>query len=960
MSLVLGKTELFLAQTPCAVVMAQIEDLLGVVQQVNLPATTTERPNWRMKLPKPLEEIVADQALHKMAADLTSARQKPLIDYPRATYRLQFHKDFTFTDAAAIVPYLAKLGVSHVYASPYLQARPGSTHGYDITDHNKLNPELGGEKGYEIFCQALNAHGLKQILDFVPNHMGIGGSDNTWWLDVLEWGRRSPYAGYFDINWEPRYRGETSKIILPFLNDHYGDVLNRGELRLVFDAKEGSFSVWHYAHRFGICPRNYTTILSSIPPVDTYEDGQKCKSDLAKNKAQHGDILEKVEDINHDKEKLHALLESQNYRLAFWRVASSDINFRRFFDINDLAGMRTTEDENLFNAMHKLIFSLIETGKISGLRIDHIDGLGDPAAYCRALKQKAGASLYLVVEKILAPYENLPADWPIEGTSGYDALNLISDVFVDTRAEKIIDRIYRHFTGGGQLWDALAYDSKILILQTTLSSELQTLTLLLKQITDQSRYTRDYPFDTLKQALKEIIGHFPVYRTYITADAVSEDAARTIEWAVKKAKKHGRLVDTAVYDCIASLLALEEQPPSDTAVRFVRKFQQLTGPVMAKGIEDTAFYRFNRLISLNEVGASKRFGLPLKNFHQSNKMRLQRFPHSMLATATHDTKHGEDMRMRLHILSERPLFWRKNLLRWRQLNRTCQSVSEDMVSPSPNDEYLIYQTLLGSWPLELMALPLDARRLDSYLKRMEAYLVKAVREAKAFSSWNNPDEAYEKGMLAFLRQILDPARHSPFLEEFVSSIKCMAISGIINSLGQTILKLTLPGVPDIYQGCELWDFSLVDPDNRRPVDYGLRESFLNQGGETLAQLFQHWQDGKVKQQLIYVLLQHRAACPDLYSFGDYEPLELTGKRTDRAIAFSRSYGGQKLIVMVPVRAAGHGSENTAPSSDLFRDIAVACPEGNYTNILNSASISAGQDIVQCAGDFPFIVLTTRC
>ena len=949
--------QLYLARTPSAIVTVQLEDILGIVPQVNLPATTDERPNWLRKLPRNISEIMADKNFVDLAEAIKKERERVLVPYPRATYRLQFHKDFTFYDAAAIAPYLSKLGISHVYASPYLKARPGSLHGYDIIDHNQLNPEVGGEEGYRVFCNALEQNGLKQILDFVPNHMGVGGVDNEWWLSVLEWGEVSPFARYFDIDWQPRYSGAMRRLLVPFLGDHYGDVLNRGELKLQFDKHEGSFSVAYHSHYFRICPRDYNNIYAPIGVINDYDEGQRRKRELAQDLTSHGPIQQKVDEINADKQKLHALLDRQNYRLAFWRTAASDINYRRFFDINDLAGMRT-EEPDLFDIMHRLIFSLVRQDKIKGLRIDHVDGLADPAGYCLTLRQRAGADLYLTVEKIICAGEKLPLNWKICGTSGYDALNLIGSVFVNTDNMHAMDQIYRQFTGTWQSYEDIIYEAKLLILETTLASELQALSSRLKQIAERSRYARDYPLDTLKQALKEIIGHFSVYRTYITPYHLSNEDKRLVNDAVSKAKERSWIADITVYDFIARLILLEDEPSHPEILDFVRKIQQLTGPVMAKGVEDTTFYRFHRLISLNEVGGNpQQFGLKVKDFHEVNKRRSIEWPQSMLATATHDTKRGEDMRMRLHILSEIPEEWKKYVETWAALNKSMQQTDE-RVAPAPNDEYLIYQTLLGSWPNELFDVTGYDVGLVPYLKRLDDYFVKAMREAKLFSNWNNPNESYEAATHKFLQRLLEgPVDKNVFLQQFIPFAQRIAYLGAINSLSQIVLKLTLPGIPDIYQGTERWDLSLVDPDNRRPVDYALRENGFLQKGQDLSQLLENWKDGQIKQHILHVLLMHRMAHPDLYTFGSYEPIQAQGDYAEYIVAYTRRYKNESLVIVVPTHITKWIDAKGAWSALKSKTTQVLLPEGTYENLLTGKKFKAAQNSCDDLLAFPVMVLT---
>ena len=529
--------ETYLARASSIIVMVQLEDVLGLCTQANLPTTTTERPNWRIRLPETIEAITAQQgALSGIAEQMNAERTRPLLQVPRATYRLQLHKGFTFFDAVKIIPYLAKLGISHIYTSPYLTARPGSQHGYDITDHNVFNPELGGKEGFDAFLARLNEHKLKHILDFVPNHMGVGGSDNAWWLNVLEWGRQSPFAAYFDIDWSQRYPGVLPKLILPFLGDHYGDILSKGELELKFDPQHGSFAVWYATHCFPVCPEDYSVIMPEIRNVSSIAEGQALKAELINDRNNHDAIIDAVAGINADRQQLHALLERQHYRLAFWRVAASDINYRRFFDITDLAGIRP-EVPQLFQDMHRLVLSLLHQGKLSGLRIDHIDGLADPARYCRTLREQAGAGAYIIVEKILAVQENLPENWLIQGTSGYDALNIIGDVLVNPKGEKTLTRVYQRFSGVLQSVDEMVASAKILILETTLASELQALSFLAKRIAEKDVNSRDYTLDTLKQTLKDIIACFPVYRSYVTEEGAQGPDILVINWGGSKSKE---------------------------------------------------------------------------------------------------------------------------------------------------------------------------------------------------------------------------------------------------------------------------------------------------------------------------------------------------------------------------------------------------------------------------------------
>ncbi|HET7478809.1 MAG TPA: malto-oligosyltrehalose synthase, partial [Rubrobacteraceae bacterium] len=702
---------------------------------------------------------------------------------PRTTYRLQLNKDFTFADAAALVPYLSELGISDLYASPYMKARPGSTHGYDVIDHNALNPEIGSDEDYERLISALRDHGMGQLLDIVPNHMGVG-SDNPWWTDVLEHGPASPRARYFDIDWYPTNRpGLHGKVLLPVLGDHYRAVLENGELKLSFDAGEGSLAVGYYEHHCPLDPQSYPMVLEGLEGLPDDEHALELESlvtafgnlpgqsatdeeavaervrDAAINQgrlarlcaesAEIGRAIERrVREINGNVddpesfEGLHGILEEQAYRLVFWRVASDEINYRRFFAINDLAGVRV-EDEEVFEATHQLILQLVAEGKVQGLRIDHPDGLYDPAGYFRRLQQAAGAALgsespdegeplYVLVEKILAHHEHLPEDWPVAGTTGYEFTNLVNGLFVDAAGEAGMDRAYRRFIGRRVDFEELLYGCKKLIMKEALASELNVLSRRLLSISGgfAGRRSHDFTINALRDALTEVVAEFPVYRTYASEGGLSEQDARYVEWAVARARKRSTAADTTVFDFIRDVLLLNEDGPEEhraSVLAFVMKFQQYTGPVMAKGMEDTALYIYNRLSSLNEVGGEpERFAVSPAAFHHLNAERAKHWPHAMLASSTHDTKRGEDVRARINVLSEMPSEWRAALVRWGRLNRSRRREVDGDLAPSRNDEYLLYQTLLGAWPLGEMSE--DA--LADFTGRIKAYMEKAIREAQ--------------------------------------------------------------------------------------------------------------------------------------------------------------------------------------------------------------------------------------
>ena len=980
-----------LARTASALAGLQIEDAAGELNQANMPGLDQSHPNWRRRLSTDLETLAAPGgALAKLAAVMSaegrSARPNAgalAAPPPRATYRLQFHQGFTFDHAAAIVPYLAQLGVSHVYASPIARARSGSTHGYDIVDHAAINPELGGEEGFLRLSGALRSHGLGLVLDIVPNHMGVGGSDNGWWLSVLEWGELSPFAKAFDIDWERL--GANRKLVIPFLGDRYGDALEKGELKLALDPGEGGFSVWHWEHRFPICPLTYPIVLDRalaasgdleahaevlaiadrLRAMETEaaperraafpEEAQALKKRLANAVAASPTLADAVEravalvngrpGLPDSFGTLHRILEAQAYRLAFWRVAASDINYRRFFDINALAGLRV-EDPEIFARTHDLVFRLIREGRVQGLRIDHIDGLADPEGYARALQEAAGPGFYVVVEKILEPGEHL-RPWPVAGTSGYDALNVIDGVFADTQTGHAFERLYRHSTELEGVYPALLRQTKAEILELSFASELEVLVSDLKRIADADRRTRDYTVNALRRALIEIIARFPVYRSYLGDGEPDPKDRQLIEGTVKRAKRSSALPDHTVHDFIAAALlgAIGAEGPGrldpELARRFRRRFQQLTGPVMAKSLEDTLFYRYVRLLSLNEVGGDPgRFGVTPEEFHAANAERLRAWPHAMIATATHDTKRGEDARARLNALSELPKAWAAALDLWRVAAEPHLAAHDGTAAPDANDRYMLLQTLLGAWPMELLDGANEAG-VAAFRERMEGYVAKALREAKQHTSWVNVDEAYEAAALGLVRGVLQPG--SSFLKDFRPLARRLAYLGMLNGLARTVLKCTLPGVPDTFQGTEFWDLSLVDPDNRRPVDYDARAHGLA-SGEPPEGLLARWSDGRIKQRVLARCLADRAATPALYAGGDYEPLETAGSRAPHLIAFLRTKGDDRLLVVAPRLLAGLVEEGTPPLGMAFwEDTRVPVPRGRWRDVVTGVEIEADAD-----------------
>ncbi|MGE3784579.1 MAG: malto-oligosyltrehalose synthase, partial [Alphaproteobacteria bacterium] len=697
----------------------------------------------------------------------------------RATYRLQFHKGFTFRDAEALVPYLARLGVSHLYASPLMQARPGSTHGYDIVDHNRLNPEIGTEEEFETLVAALAAHGMGLIVDIVPNHMGVGGADNAWWLDVLEWGENSPYAQYFDINWDPIRDDMKGRVLLPVLGDQYGAVLESGEIALRFDPGEGSFSAWYYDHRFPISPLSYPDILRHGGArlgelAGAFQALRRLAPEMAHQRA--APLHRQLADAAADREtaaaldtavrafagvpghresfrRLHRLLEEQAYRVAFWRVATEEINYRRFFNINDLAGLRIELPE-LFEATHRLTLRMVERGQVQGLRIDHIDGLFDPARYCTALRERAGAKTYIVAEKILARYERLPG-WPIAGTTGYDFVNQVLGLFVDPGGEAAMTRLYRRITRRREDFDEVLYGAKQRIMRVNLASEMSVLARRFHRLSMRDWRTRDFTLHSMLTALEEVVAAFPVYRTYVSAEGAGPDDHRYIEWAIGLAKKRWATADTTILDFIHGVLVadLPGHEQSEDVLRTAMQFQQITGPVMAKAFEDTAFYRYFRLLALNEVGGDpRRFGASCAAFHHVAAERGQNWPQAMLTTATHDTKRGEDNRLRIALLSEMPREWGRRVAGWIRLNRRHRGEIDGEEVPDRNIEYLFYQMLVGVWPPGLD--PGDVESVSTLAERVEAAMIKSVREGKERSSWSYPNEIYEAGLQRFVRGVL--------------------------------------------------------------------------------------------------------------------------------------------------------------------------------------------------------------
>jgi (1->4)-alpha-D-glucan 1-alpha-D-glucosylmutase len=854
---------------------------------------------------------------------------------PIATYRAQLTANFGFDAAAEIVPYLKALGITHFYASPFMKARKGSTHGYDVIDHTVINPELGGEAGFERLSAALRKHGVGLILDFVPNHVGVHFADNPWWLDVLEWGESSPHAVSFDIDWEQLPHRSRGGVLLPILGSSYGEALDNGEIELRYDAREGSFSAWYFEHRLPIAPERYGEILNMIvrEAAAEHSTAGKLLTDLASrykglrhpNRTEAPAFKTALRDIEGGAEiiarglatyragrgrssqtlALHHLLERQHYKLGHWRLASSDINYRRFFDVNSLAGLRV-EDATTFNLVHRLVKRLIAEGKLQGLRLDHIDGLRDPAQYFQRLHRlvreaqaKGTKSFYVVVEKILGQHEVLRPFIGVEGTTGYEALNTITRVLIDGRGLDQLDETFRQVSNMSPALAPVLKEAKRRVLDTLLTSEFMVLVRLLARIAAGHYSTRDFAADSLRQALELYVLHFPIYRTYLTVTGASNEDRTLISETIERARADWFAADEGIFDFLRDVLTMDlikpgRAPHSRPRVRrFALKLQQFTGPLMAKSLEDTAFYRTHRLLALNEVGGEPSApALNVEDFHQTMKLRARHWPHAMTASATHDTKRGEDTRARLMTLTELAGEWTGTIARWKVLNAPHIVSNGAMRAPSATFEYFLYQTLLGAWPF---GQPDDGNFTD----RIQAYAVKAAREGKQETSWLNPNAAYEAGIGQFIAKILDPSVSGDFLDSLRNLAGRVALLGALNSLSQLTLKITMPGVPDFYQGTEFWDLSLVDPDNRRPVNFAERNLVLKKVERPdWKALAQNWQDGHIKLTWMRHLLKLRNELSEVFTAGSYEPLKVSGPHRDHVIAFARRRGRDAAITVV--------------------------------------------------------------
>ncbi len=983
---------------------------------------------------------------------------------PVATYRVQLNRQFTFAQAEQLADYWSQLGISHVYASPFLQAKEGSLSGYDVVDYSAINAEIGTRDELESLSRTLQQRQLGLILDVVPNHMGTASIRNRWWMDVLENGPSSRFAEYFDIDWTPLKPDLANRILLPVLGDQFGKVLEDGQLAVRYE--EGAFWLHFYDLQFPIAPPSYTLILApgneplaqqlgpdhdelleylsiqtairNLPPrtatgrtqiAEKHREQEVIKRRLKELMHRSSSVARVIEEnlraINGTRgdaasfDRLDALLQEQPYRLAFWRVASDEINYRRFFDINELAAIRV-ESREVFESTHALVFELLDQGVIQGLRIDHPDGLFDPRGYLvqlqeqrflqlgrRALAQRAGQAaaaweaseaslrevfrqasadpaaprsrpLFVVVEKILSPGERLPQDWPVHGTVGYALVNALSGLFVAAENEPAMSSTYTRFTGQSLDFRELAYQCKRLIVRTSMASELSVLGERLDRLSERNRWTQDFTRASLTRALQEVIATFSVYRTYVEEGRVGEGDRRYIESAVARAKRRNPAISASIFDYVRDILLLRYRDNADDEERQAQrslagKFQQLTGPIMAKAVEDTAFYRFNRLVSLTEVGGDpERFGTEAAAFHEVNRRKLPEHAHGLASSSTHDTKRSEDVRVRVNVLSEIPHEWRKSVQRWARWHKRLKATVDGLPAPAANDEYVLYQTLIGIWPDQA---PQGAERLR-LVERLQHYMLKVAREAKVDTSWVSPHEAYEQALTQFVADVFRQDKRRAFVADLDNLAQRVAEHGRWNALAQQVLKISSPGAPDFYQGTELWCLTLVDPDNRQPVDFGLRQrSFAmlreriasGQRDVLLQELLEQRRDGRIKLFATWQALQARRQAPELFTAGDYLPLEVRGPHADRVVAVARRRGEQFAIAVAPrltVKLCGLGGP--PPLGPVWQETAVVLPPeirgGELVDCFTEQRLNAAEPALRVArllDRFPVALLTAR-
>ena len=904
------------------------------------------------------------------------------VHVPRATYRLQLNSDFTFDDALRLAPYLKRLGISDIYVSPIFQASSKSTHGYDVNDFTRISTDLGGRGGLDRLSEKLREEGLGLLLDFVPNHMGIDGTHNRWWLHVLENGAKSKYAPYFDIEWHPRLDRLNDRVLVPILGDYYGAVLERGEFSLRYE--EGAF-VLHYGHRkLPVSPETYSLILDQVDCLlesgdcrkarlrewgDAFEslpsqEPDECEKDLASLKLAVAEAARRdpqllqlfqaaLKIINGTKgnsasfELLHGLLERQHYRLAHWKVGAHEVNYRRFFAVDTLIGLRM-EDVAVFQATHALLAELINSGIVTGIRLDHIDGLWNPAKYLARLKELVGSvrgheTIYTVVEKILAPGEELPPGWAIHGTTGYEFAASLIELFLDPLDEPSWTRNYEKFIGDSVKSSDQTYQDKIFILQEMFPNAVSNLAAELDSLIEADWRRRDISLHDLETALRHFLACLSVYRTYrLPGEEMVLEEKKRILRAVDEAIRRNPCVDPFPGRFVGEVITGDYPPQGEKPerrelfARWVGKLQQVTGAIMAKSVEDTHFYRYVRMVGANEVGSHpSRFGKSVAAFHETNQERHGKWPLCLLTTSTHDTKLSEDARARLFALAELPDEWAANLHAWQAINADAKKDVASRMAPDAREEYLLYQALLAAWPLGMV------QANGEFLDRMKSYFRKAQGEAKLNTTWTYPHAQWHAAGDHFIDSIL---RSTSFLASFLPFAQRIASRGMIYSLAQTVLKLTSPGVPDIYQGNETWDFSLVDPDNRRPVDYTRRKKLLESLEQrSVADLLEHWQDGGIKLKVTHALLRFRSEIPDLFNRGEYIPLPTQGKQGNQVVAYMRKFGSTELLVVVPRRWSG---ANEPWLGSYWEGTVVLCANArNWKNLFTGSSIKNSTDSI---------------
>ncbi|MCC6383072.1 MAG: malto-oligosyltrehalose synthase [Dehalococcoidia bacterium] len=909
---------------------------------------------------------------------------------PLGTYRLQLHRGFGFAEARAAAGYLARLGVSHLYLSPVFTATPGSEHGYDVVDHSQINPELGGLAGLYELGETLAREGMGLVLDIVPNHVGVGGR-NPWWWDVLRYGRASRYAGYFDIDWEAQPQMESGVLVLPMLGKPFGVTLEAGELSLAIE--ENDLAVRYFENRFPLAPESYAAV-ASLPPLELRDelndpaafaslvevlDGlargdaertpallDRWREILASEPAIRAQLEEQLAAINGRPgdpasfDRLEEILRQQHYRLADWRVSGEELNYRRFFDINSLAGIRV-EREDVFEEVHALVFQLVARGIVTGVRVDHIDGLYDPASYLARLRHRldeasgeaGGGHVPIYVEKILEGDEALPGHWPVDGTTGYELAARVDGLLVDEEGRRGLDETYRQFLGRTTRYQRVAYEARLEVAESAFAGEVNLLALQLHRIAQRHRRHRDNTLRSLREALTVLLASFPVYRTYL--DPAGDDQSdRFLRQALETARRRAPLVSEDALDFLAEVLLLEGDLEEEERARrehFRRRFQQLSGPVMAKGQEDTTFYRYNRLISLNEVGSDPaRFGMPPADVHAWLEARARDWSGAMLAGSTHDTKRSASVRARIHVLSEVPDVWRTEVFAWRGLNDRLRGTVDGEPAPSANAEYYLYQTLVGSWP--------EGGLDNDYRGRLRTHFIKAMREAKAETSWLRPNEAYEEAALAFLDGILDPWESAELLARIEAFVTRVRPAGILNAVSGLVVRALAPGFPDVYQGTERWRFSLTDPDNRRPVDFAAAEALLGCSGPGPAP---DLASDAGRQWLVRTLLRIRAEWREALT-GEYRGLQVEGRRADRVFAFARSGRGGTLVAIVPRRTVPLLDEAGRVAAEAWEDTRVALPVGEGWHDLASGGQLEPGDTIACRealARLPFALLGRR-